>query len=347
MSRESLMRLAAVIAVGMVLPWHSGAIAQDAEDPLATFYKSKTINLIVGYPPGGANDGYARLVTRFLGQYVPGSPRIILQHMPGAGSANAAAYVYNLAPKDGTVLALLVPTLALEERLGVARRFKPSQFSWIGRIAPAPNVTFVWHASKVKTISDALETTATLGATGQSATNAIYPSVLNSVLGTKFKVVMGYQGSAAAMMAMERGEIEGHSPTFDTLTSLHQDWVDKGMVNIIVQYASKRAADLPDVPTAVELAKSDLAAGILNLVVSSGDIGKSIISTPGLEDAKERALSKAFDAMVQDAQFLSMAREQRLSIDPLAGDALRAIVQSMMNAPDRIVEEAKKVYPMP
>ena len=326
------------------LSMFQAALAQDRS--AETFYAGKTITLVLGYPPGGANDTFGRLVVRYLGQFIPGTPRIILQHMPGAGSATAANYIFNAAPRDGTVLGLLVPTIALEERMGVPSvKYKSGEFSWIGRLASAPNITFLWHTSKVKDIKEAFDTESTLAATGSSATNAIYPAVLNRVVGTKFKMVMGYQGSAAAMVAMERGEIEGHSPTLDTLTSLHPDWIEQKRVNIVVQYLLRRHPDMSDVPTAVELARNEQQRQVLEFAVSAGDIGKYIISTPGLANHLKEALRKAFDQMVSDPQFQDEARQQRVGLAPMSGAELEQIVRGVANAAPEVAGQLKSFYP--
>ena len=335
-----------VLAVVCVMAATASRAQAQGRDGSETFYAGKTITFILGYPPGGANDAFARLAARFLGQQIPGSPRVVLQHMPGAGSTTAANYLFNAAPRDGTALALLVPTLPLEERMGVATvKYRSAEFSWIGRLASAPNITFMWHASKVKNIDDALSIESTLAATGSSATNAIYPSLLNAVVGAKFRMVMGYQGSGAAMLAMERGEIEGHSPTLDTLTTVHPDWLGQKKVNIVVQYLTARNRELPEVPTALEIATSDIQRSILKLAVSSGDIGKYVVSTPGLPAERLALLRDSFARMVRDPRFQEEARQQRLGLDPLAGDELSSLVRSVVAAPSDVADEVRKVYP--
>jgi len=156
-------------------------------------YAGKNISLILGYPPGGANDVFARLVTRHFGRFIPGGPRLILQHMPGAGSATAANYMFNVAPRDGSVLALLVPTLPVEERMGASQvKFKSKEFTWIGRLATAPNVTFIWHTSKVRTYGDALKVESTLGQ------------------GAKFTVTFPQAAPGAAADRLEKDEQDQH-----------------------------------------------------------------------------------------------------------------------------------------
>ncbi len=311
-----------------------------------SFYRGKTINLIIGYPPAGANDVYARLATRHLGKHIPGNPSVVPRNLPGAGSLLAASRIFNVEPKDGTTLGLLVPTMALDEKLGhAAAKYRAAEFNFIGRMAPAPNVTFIMATSAVKTISDAFNKVAVLGATGRSATNSIYPTVLNNVLGTKFKIVNGYQGTAAAILAMERGEIEGHSPTYDSLKAIHPDWIANKSVNIVVQYSLRRHPELPDVPTTVELARTDEQRAILSAVSSASEIGKFLLTTPGVPADRVTALRRAFDAMVKDPEFIAEAEKLRIALLPLAGEDLQKIVASVQDLRPDLVQKIKAMYP--
>jgi tripartite-type tricarboxylate transporter receptor subunit TctC len=303
------------------------AIAQ--AQPVESFYRGKTVNLIIGYPPAGANDVYARLVARHLGRHIPGNPAIVPRNLPGAGSLLAASRIFNTEPKDGTTLGLLVPTIPLDEKLD----------------NPAPNVTFIMATSAVKTIGDAFDKVAVLGATGRSATNSIYPTVLNNVLGTKFKIVNGYEGSAAAMIAMERGEVEGHSSTYDSVKAVHPDWITDKRVNIVVQYSLRRHPELADVPTTVELARNEEQRGILTAVASAAEIGKFILSTPGVPTDRVTALRRAFDAMVKDDEFIAEAQKLRIELLPLAGEELQQIVRSVQDLSPDLTQKIKAMYP--
>jgi tripartite-type tricarboxylate transporter receptor subunit TctC len=315
--------------------------------PVADFYRGKTVTMVIGYPPAGANDVYARMVARHIGRHIPGNPNVVPRNMPGAGSLIAANHIFNVAPKDGTVLGLLVPTLPLEEALGAsAVKFRSAGFHWVGRMAPAPNITFVMATSPVKSIADAFDKTAILGATGRSATNAIYPTVLNNVLGTKFKVVTGYEGSAAAMLAMERGEVEGHSATYDTLKTVHADWLAQKKVNVVVQYSLSRHPELKDVPTTVELARNPEQAQILRAVSSASEIGKFVLTTPETPADRVQALRQAFDAMVRDAEFIADAQKLRVELGPLAGADLQKIVAEVAGMSPETVAKVKAIYPL-
>src|SRR5436853_1094477 len=234
------------LAVVLALCCALASIKSHAQS-VESFYRGKTINVIIGYPPAGANDLYARLVARHIGKHIPGNPSGVARNMPGGGSLVAANHIFNVAPKDGTVLGLIVPTAPLEERLGATNvRFKAAQFNWIGRLAPTPNVTFMNANAKVKTIKDAMEHEAVLGATGRSSTVAIYPTMLNQLIGTKFKLVMGYAGSAEAMLAAERGEVEGHSTTWEGVKTRAEPQMREETIHRRGQYGLGRHAEVPD-----------------------------------------------------------------------------------------------------
>jgi tripartite-type tricarboxylate transporter receptor subunit TctC len=302
--------------------------------------------MVIGYPPAGANDVYARMAARYLGKHIPGAPTVVPRNMPGAGSLLAANHIFNVAPKDGTTLGLLVPTLPIDEKLeSAAAKYKSSGFNWVGRMAPSPNVTFIMSTSQVKTIADAFEKVAVLGATGRSATNSIYPTVLNNVLGTKFKVVNGYEGSASAMIAMERGEVDGHSSTYDSVKAVHPDWIASKRVNIVVQYSLRRHPELPDVPTSVELARNDEQRGLLTAVSSASEIGKFVLTTPDVPAERLTALRRAFDAMVKDPEFIAEAQKLRVELGPLSGEELQKIVESVQDLPPDLVDKLKSMYP--
>src|SRR5262247_4859571 len=176
------------------------------------FYAGKTIDFVIGYPPGGSNDTLGRLVARHIGKHIPGKPNVVPKNQPGAGSFLAVNTVYSVSPKDGTVLAIGAPTIALDEKLGTQGvRFKTAELGWVGRSDALINIVFTWQTSKVKTVADAQKYESTLSGTGAGSTVSIYPTVMNNVYGTKFKIIMGYKGSAEAQLAVERGEVEGHS----------------------------------------------------------------------------------------------------------------------------------------
>ena len=253
--------------------------------------------MVIGYPAGGANDRYARTMARHIGKYIPGQPTVISRNMPGGGSLLAANHVFHIAPKDGTVISLLAATIPLEEALGTqGALFKSAQFNWIGRMASSVNITFTNANAPVKTIKDAFTHEAILGGTGRSGTPTVYPSVLNNVLGMKFKIVMGYSGSVAAMLAMERGEIEGHSTSIDGVKAARQDWLtDKK-----IKFSSNMACDgIRNFRTCRSRSSSAARPRRSRSCASSPTPPRSAnmtLAPPGVPADRVQALRRAFEA---------------------------------------------------
>ena len=212
------------------------AAAASAQTP-EQFYAGKTVDFVIGYPPGGSNDTLGRLVARHLSKHIPGKPTVVPKNQPGAGSFLAVNAIFNVSPKDGTVIGIGAPTIALDEKLGTQGvRFKTAELNWIGRIDSLVNIVFMWKTSPVKTFADAQKRESTLSGTGVGSTVSIYPTVMNNVFGTKFKLVMGYKGSNEAMLAVERGEAEGHSTSWNAVKVAHPDWIRNKDISIFVQF---------------------------------------------------------------------------------------------------------------
>jgi tripartite-type tricarboxylate transporter receptor subunit TctC len=332
--------LAASIVV-FVLP--GAAQAQSAEE----FYRGKQLSMIIGYPTGGSNDIYARAVARHIGKHIPGKPTVVPRNMPGGGSLIAANHVFNVAPKDGTTLSLIASTIPLEERLGAPNvRLKVTEFNWIGRVAPSINMTFVRSDVPVKSIQDTFKREVILGASARTSTVAIYPMVLANVIGAKFKMVMGYKGSSTAMLAMERGEVEGHSTSMEIVRSLHPDWIKDKKITVLVQYALKRHPELPNVPTSWELGRNDEERQILRIVANATEVGKLILSTPGTPADRVQALRRAFDATVKDPDFLAELKAARVDVGPMTGEELQQLVAEVANVSPAIIDKVKAIYPL-
>jgi tripartite-type tricarboxylate transporter receptor subunit TctC len=323
-----------------------GAAAADAQS-VEAFYHGKTIDMVIGYPPGGSNDFYARAVARHIGKHIPGKPSVLPKNMPGGGSLVAANWLSNIAPKDGTVLGLIAATIPLEARLGAQNvKFKASKFNWIGRVAAGVNMTFVWHTVPVKTIQDTMKREVLLGASARTSTVAIYPSVLSNVIGTKFKLVMGYKSSTTAMLAMERGEVEGHSTSLQIVESLHSDWIKDKKIKILVQYALKRHPDLPDIPLSWELGRTPEEKQILRIVANATEVGKMILSPPGLPADRVTALRRAFDETVKDPEFLADLKKLHLEVGAMSGGELQELVEEVDQVPPATMDKVKAIYPL-
>ena len=338
MLRSLGVALAAVIALAP-----SVAMAQSVAD----FYRGKTVSVILGYPGGGSNGIYARAVARHIGRHIPGNPTVIFKSMPGAGSLVAANHLFNVAPKDGTALGLISATIPLEELLGVAgAKFKSAEFNWIGRIAPGVNMTFVKDTSPVKSIEDVYKREVILGASGRSSTVFIYPAVLANVIGAKFKMVMGYPGSSEAMLAMERGEVEGHSTSLEIVRALHPTWLSEKKITVLVQYALRRHPDLKDVPASWELGRNPEEQQILKIVANATEVGKMIMATPGMPADRVEALRRAFDATMKDPEFVAEVQANRVELGPMPGEELQKLVAGLGAAPPAVIDKVKAIYPL-
>lgn len=318
---------------------HGPALAE-AQSTLA----GRAITLTIGYGPGSGNDVYGRLIARHLGKHIPGQPTVVPQNMPGAGSFKAANYLFQAAPKDGTALGYISQTAATEELLGSqAIQFKTAQFNWVGRIGSYNNVTVFWHTSPIKTIADTLKMESTIGATGVGSAVYIYPNMMNRILGTKFKIVSGYQGTAQTSLAMERGEVEGVTMGWFPIKTNKRDWLEQKKVRFLVQFLTARHADLPDVPTIVELARTPEEKQLFALFANDGEVGKAILLPPGVPPATVATLRRAFDAMTKDRDYIAEADKLQLETDSMPGERLQALIASVMATPVAVVERAKSL----
>ena len=323
----------------------AGAAQQASAQTPEQFYKGKQMELAIGYPPAGSNDIYARLLARHLGKHIPGNPTIVPQNRPGAGSFLTLAYVYGVAPKDGSVIGIAAPTAALDEKLGTQGvRFKTAELNWIGRIDSLINVVFLWHTSPVKSAADALKTEAKLSGTGVGSTVSIYPTVMNQVLGTKFKLIMGYKGSNDAQLAVERGEVEGHSTSWTAIKVAHPDWRPEKKINIVVQFSVNKHPELADVPTVVELARNDGERQVLSAVVNAAEIGTAFFTSPGVPQDRVETLRRAFDATMKDPEFLAEAEKTKLTVSPLPGEKLQKLVAEVAAIKPDILEKVRAAY---
>jgi tripartite-type tricarboxylate transporter receptor subunit TctC len=262
--------------------------------------------------------------------------------MPGAGSFKAANYLYSGAPKDGSMLGYISQNAATEELLGnPAVQFKTARFNWVGRIASYDNIIVFWHTSKIKTVADAQKYEATIGATGVGSAVYIYPNMMNKALGTKFKIVAGYQGTAQTSLAMERGEVEGVTMGWFPVKSGKQDWIKEKKINILVQFLAERHPDLPNVPTIVEFGRNDEEKHLLTLFANDGEIGKAIFLPPDVPAATVAVFRKAFDDMVKDPDYIADGEKLKTERDSMPGEKLQKIIAAVAATPRPVVERAK------
>jgi tripartite-type tricarboxylate transporter receptor subunit TctC len=307
--------------------------------------KGRTVTMFIGSGAGGGIDLYGRVVARHIGRHIPGQPTVVAQNMPAAGSIAAANHLFNIAPKDGTAIGILSQGLILDEILGTpGLRFEVAKFNWVGRISSDVLLALTWHTSKVKTIADAMTIETTLGGTGAGSNVTKSPQLLNLVVGTKFKVIVGYSGTGATMLATERGELDGMSTGWGGLSAARPNWLRDKSVNLLVQMGTVRHPDMPDVPSWIDVAKTDDDKKLLWLFGANADIGKSIVAPPGMPPARIAMLRAAFSAMLADPAFVAEVRKANMDFDHAPGEKLQQIVAETIALPEALRERARTIY---
>jgi tripartite-type tricarboxylate transporter receptor subunit TctC len=312
--------------------------------PVADFYRGKNVNLMIGVNVGGSYDRDARLVARYLGSHLPGNPTVVPQNMIGGGGMVMANFLQTIAPRDGTTIGMIPNTLVVNQLVGMAAaRYDMGKFHWIGSIMPAAHSAMVaWHASGVTSIADARHGQVTAGASPKGSFLYAMPALLNEFLGTKFKIVTGYQGIASVYLAMERGEVDALGITWGEFKVEKSDMVRDGKIRILVQSAPK-AVDLADVPTVDELAKDEADRGPMDFILSGNALGRPLAAPPGTPPQRVAALRAAFEETMKDPRFLHDVEASRTEFGPIAGDTLQHAVERIMTTPQQFIARARTV----
>jgi tripartite-type tricarboxylate transporter receptor subunit TctC len=309
----------------------------------ADFYAGKTINLYIGQGPGGGYDLYGRLAARHLGRHIPGNPQVVAHNMPGAGGLKVAQYLFHLAPRDGTALGLAAEALALEQVLeGPGIDYDANRLNFIGRMTAAASIFFTWHESSVKNMADARARESVFGSTGITGITGYTPRALNRLAGARFKVVTGYSGSAAVLLAMERREVDGGFALWPEFKQQKPDWLRDSKINVLYIVAAARAPDLPDVPTTGELGSTEDARAVLRLLGSTSEVGRALFTNQDVPAERVAELRRAFSAMIKDPAFLQDAEKVGMRIDALSGEDLQKIIGGVTGAPKALVDQARE-----
>ena len=331
-----------VIMAGIAATFFS--IMPAAADDVADFYKGKSATLYLGYPPSGAYDIYARLIARYLTRYVPGNPQFILRHKPGAASLNLVNELYNVLPRDGSVIGMFARSVALNRLLGrEGANFDPVEFNWIGSANNEVSICGVWHGVGVRSIEEFMSRPLVFAANAPGAESDVYPNILNNLLGTKFKVVAGYPGVNDLTLAMERGEADARCGwSWGAVKAAKPDWLRDKKIYIAVQFATKKHPELPDVPLATDLARNDRERQALDLILTQQVMGRPFAAPPKVPPERVTALRRAFDATLKDPEFLAEADKLQLEIAPVDGEGLQAMVERMFKASPDVIEAARQ-----
>jgi tripartite-type tricarboxylate transporter receptor subunit TctC len=327
----------AVLALGAAL------LASHARaDSVADFYRGKTINVYIGVNVGGGYDFEARLLARFMRAHIPGNPVLVPQNMIGAGGIKMANFLYSIAPQDGTAIGMFPNTLIAVQAVGTdGAQYDANKFSWLGSMTTSPLTFTTWATTGVKTIEDARRRELTVAASNKGAITYTFPRMLNEFLGTRLKIVSGYQGNSTMVVAMERGEVDGVTNSWDSWKSLNPSWLTEKKINLLVQTEPK-ARDL-DIPSVQELARNDEDRQVIALIISGDALGKPLALAPNVPPERVKALRDAFDATVKDPEFIKAAAAARIEVNPIRGETLQSTVNRVLATPKHLVERARSI----
>ena len=315
------MRLCPMRALGLALFLlvcaESNAIANDAVEE---FYKGRTITSVVPFGPGGGYAIYNQIMARHLGKFIPGNPQIVPQYRPGAGGIVASNYVYNVAPRDGSVMAMVSDAVALAAVIDADKaKYKVNEFIWLGAIERVNNVLAVRSDTGVRALKDMLGTEVAVGGSGAGSPTSLLPALLRWLEPVKIKTIDGYTGINPMFIAIERNEIAGATVSWTIFKTLRKQWFDSGFLTPIVQFGSVKERDLPNVPLSVDLARTAEQRAVARFMASNVDVGRSFILPPGAPTERVQALRAAFDRMVKDPAFVEEITKAGFQLSPASG----------------------------
>jgi tripartite-type tricarboxylate transporter receptor subunit TctC len=306
-----------------------------AQEDVAAFYRGKQLRMVVGTGPGGGYDLFARAVARHIGNHIPGNPTVIVQNQPAAGGLVMVNQLYSLGPKDGTVLAAPIngiPTAPLLEP--AAARFDAAKLNWIGSTNRETYVAYAWHTAGVRSLADLLQRELIVGATAAGTTLVDFPLVTNKFLGTRFRVVRGYDSTPQINVAIERGEVEGIGGIgWQSVKTTIPQWIAEKKLTVIAQYGLHRDPELAQAPTMLELAKTEADRQALTMMFARTEYGRPYFAPPDVPPARVEALRRAFDATMKDPDFVADAAQLQLELSPMTGEEVQALVAKLAGTP--------------
>jgi tripartite-type tricarboxylate transporter receptor subunit TctC len=303
-----------------------------AADPIADFYSGKTVQVLIGFSPGGGYDIYARTVARYMGRHIPGNPKLVPQNMPGAGSLKAVNYLSSVAPKDGTALAHFAPGVMFEPLLGHTDgvQFEATKFNWLGSASREASVCAFMTRAGIKSWQDMRTKSYVIGASGGGAESDVFPTVLRNMFHLPLKIVTGYPGGTEITLAMERHEVDGRCGwSWTSLLSRSKALLDSNQLDVVLQIALQKTKDLPNVPLILDVTDNAEQKAALKLIVARQSIARPFAAPPGIPADRARALRDAFDATMKDPDFIAEAKSQNLDVDPVTGAEVEALIREV------------------
>jgi tripartite-type tricarboxylate transporter receptor subunit TctC len=321
----------------------AGAASPAAADAVSDFYRDRQVNLISGFNPGGGFDIYARLIARYLPKYIPGEPRIIIRNMPGAGSMIATNHVFNVSPRDGSEFGLFSSDMVIAPLMGApAAKFDAREFTWLGSASSDVIYCIAWGQSPFKSFDEVFDREMLVGAAGIQMANV--PVLLNRVLGTKFKVIKGYAGTAAVKLAVQRGEVQGWCNVgLESVRGMNPEWIADGTVRFLTQVGYQPRNEVPNVPFFLDYAKNDEDKHLLKLIFGYPYMARPFAAPPKIPRDRASALRGAFAASLRDEEFRAEAEQARIDVQLVTGEQIDAFLAEMYATDRKLVERASQV----
>jgi hypothetical protein len=334
--------------LSLLLVWLLVSAQAYAEDDVAAFYRGKQLRLVVGTAPGGGYDLFARIVARHMAAHVPGQPTIVVQNLPAAGGLVMTNQLYAVGPKDGTVIGVPINGIPTAPLLQQGAQFDPTRLIWLGSTNREPYVAFVWHTAPVQSLAELRTRELVVGATAPGTTMADFPLVSNDILGLKFKVVRGYEGTPQINHAIERGELQGNGGIgWAAVKAQVPQWIAEKKITVIAQYGLRRNAELTEVPSMLEQAKSEPDRQVLTMLFARTEYGRPYFLPPDVPVERVNALRRAFDATMNEPAFVADAARLQLDIDPMTGEEVQALVGQLARTPPAIVARVRGALEAP
>ena len=331
-----------------------GLIEPARADAVADFYRSKSIQLVLGYGPGGGYDVYARVIARYLGKYIPGNPAVVVINMPGAGSLRATNFLYTTAPKDGLTIGAFARDMPLMGILGgnANVQFNPRKFTWLGSASSSANDAYLLFARKDAQVTSIKDATApggpplVLAGTAEGASGNDVALLLRDIIGLNVKIITGYPDSGAIFLAVDRKEVDGRFVGLSAVSSSKSDWLKaEGPVRALLQFGRpERNRLFPDTPTARELAKDERGRALIGLAELPYQLSRPLAAPPGLPPDRARALQEAFMAMQSDSDYLKEAERLGLDVSPVDGAQALALIERLAASPKELLDYMKKLH---
>jgi len=327
-------------------------IAREARAQDDSFYKDKTITIVIGSTAGGFYDRWGRLFARYMGQYIPGNPEIIAQNMAGAGSVIATNHVYNVAKPDGLTLLMPLNSVYVDQLVGRPQvQFDLRKFHWVGSPSVEPSIMYMRSDAPYKSIEDIIKAKVApkCGGSGTSSTDFILSSILEEMLGAKINSILGYPGGTEIDLAVEKNEVvcRSHSMSAHFGREPFDTWHKKGFDRHIVQTGRKRDARAPDAPTLIEAFERhnvpEDGRRVARILLAAVELGRPMMVTPGTPPERVKILREAYVKVLNDPKARDEAKRSRMDIEPTSGEELETLIRDIFDAPPNVIGRAKKV----